>query len=90
LPMSMARSSSGMLTISRIAYQREGGDGSRQRGQSVIRLLCRLRINSISSETRRTRRWEFCTATVTYPESGKAVQWPHRSWNILHWRLGVN
>jgi len=28
LPMSVARSSSGMLTIGRIAYQREGGDGS--------------------------------------------------------------
>ena len=36
LPMSVARSSSGMLTIGRIAYQREGGDGSAQRVRSVI------------------------------------------------------
>jgi len=36
LPMSMARSSSGTLTIGRIARRREGGDGSGQRGQSVI------------------------------------------------------
>ena len=36
LPMSVARSSSGMLTIGRIANRREGGDGSAQRGQSVI------------------------------------------------------
>jgi len=36
LPMSMAQSSSGMLTIGRIAYRLEGGDGSAQRGRSVI------------------------------------------------------
>ena len=36
LPMSVARSSSGMLTIGRIDYRREGGDGSAQRGRSVI------------------------------------------------------
>ena len=36
LPMSVARLSSGMLTIGRIAYQREGDDGSAQRGRSVI------------------------------------------------------
>jgi len=36
LPMSVARSSSGMLTIGRIAYRREGGDGSAQGGRSVI------------------------------------------------------
>jgi len=36
LPMSVARSSSGMLTIGRIAYQRERGDGSAERGRSVI------------------------------------------------------
>jgi len=36
LPMSVARSSSGMLTIGRIAYQWEGGDGSAQRVRSVI------------------------------------------------------
>jgi len=36
LPMSVARSSSGTLTIGRIAYRREGGDGSAQRGRSVI------------------------------------------------------
>ena len=36
LPMSVARSSSGMLTIGRIACRREGGDGSAQRGRSVI------------------------------------------------------
>jgi len=36
LLMSAARSSSGMLTIGRIAYRREGGDGSAQRGRSAI------------------------------------------------------
>jgi len=36
LAMSVARSSAGMLTIGRIAYPREGGDGSEQRGRSVI------------------------------------------------------
>ena len=36
LPMSVARSSSGMLTIGRIAYRLEGGNGSAQRGRSVI------------------------------------------------------
>jgi len=35
LPMAIARSS-GMLMIGRIACRREGGDGSAQRGQSVI------------------------------------------------------
>jgi len=35
LPMSVARSSSGMLTIGRIAYRRKGDDGSAQRGRSV-------------------------------------------------------
>ena len=36
LPMAVARSFSGMLTIGRIAYRREGGDGSAQSGRSVI------------------------------------------------------
>ena len=38
LPVSVARSYSysGMLTIGRIACRREEGDGSAQRGQSVI------------------------------------------------------
>ena len=36
LPKSVARFSSGMLTIGRIAYRREGGDGSAQRGRNVI------------------------------------------------------
>jgi len=36
LYMSVARSSSGTFTIGRIAYRREGGDGSAQRGQNVI------------------------------------------------------
>jgi len=36
LPMSVVRSSSDKLTIDRIAYRREGGDGSAQRGRSVI------------------------------------------------------
>jgi len=36
LPMSVAQSSSDMLTIGRIAYRREGGDGSAPRGWSVI------------------------------------------------------
>jgi len=34
--MCVARSSSGTLTIGRIAYQREWGDGNAQRGRSVI------------------------------------------------------
>jgi len=34
--MSVAQSSSGMLTIGCIAYWWEGGDGSAQRGRSVI------------------------------------------------------
>jgi len=34
--MSVARSSSGTLVIGRIAYRREGVDGSGQRGRSVI------------------------------------------------------
>jgi len=36
LPMSVARSSPSTLTIGRIAYRREWGDGSAQRGRSVI------------------------------------------------------
>jgi len=36
LRMSVARSSSGMLTIGHIAYRREGGDGGAQHGRSVI------------------------------------------------------
>jgi len=36
LPVSVAQSSSGTLTTGRIAYQREGGDGSAQRRRSVI------------------------------------------------------
>jgi len=33
LPMSVARFSSGMLTIGRIAYRQEGGDGSLNAGE---------------------------------------------------------
>ena len=36
LPMSVARCISGTLTIGRIAYRREGGDGGAQRGRSAI------------------------------------------------------
>jgi len=36
LPMSVARSSPSTLTIGRIAYRREWGDGNAQRGRSVI------------------------------------------------------
>jgi len=36
LPMSVARSSTGMLMIGRIANRQEGHDGSAQRGRSVI------------------------------------------------------
>jgi len=36
LPMAMAQSSSGILTIGRIVYWRERGDGSAQLGRSVI------------------------------------------------------
>jgi len=36
LPISVARSFSGTLAIGRIAYRREGGDGSAQRGRSLI------------------------------------------------------
>ena len=42
LPMSVARSSSGMLTIDRIADGREGGNGSAQRGRSVVALFERV------------------------------------------------
>jgi len=35
-PMSVAQSSSGMLTTGRITYRRGGGDGSAQRGRSLI------------------------------------------------------
>ena len=35
LPISVAESSSGMLTIGHIAYRQKGGDGSAQRGRSV-------------------------------------------------------
>ena len=35
-PMSVARSSFGTVTIGRISYRREGGDGSAQRGRCVI------------------------------------------------------
>jgi len=36
LPMSVAQSSSGMLTIGCIACRQEGGDGSAQRVRSVV------------------------------------------------------
>jgi len=36
LPMSVARSSSGMLTTGRIACRQEGGDGGARSGRSVI------------------------------------------------------
>jgi len=36
LPISVVRSSYGTLTIGRIAYRREGGNGSAQRGRRVI------------------------------------------------------
>jgi len=44
LPMSVARSSSGMMTIGRIAYRREEGDGSAQRGRSVIYKYCLVSV----------------------------------------------
>jgi len=54
LPMSVARSSCGILTIGRIACRREGGDGSAQRGRSVIYdclvLLCFLQSDCIRRE----------------------------------------
>ena len=49
LPMSVARSSSGMLTIGRIAFRREGVDGSAQRGRSAmiaLRPRCALKISA--------------------------------------------
>jgi len=42
LPMCVARSSSGTLTIGRIAYRRERGDGSAQRGRSVYSYDCHV------------------------------------------------
>jgi len=48
LPMSVARSSSGMLMIGRFANRRIGGDGSAQRGRSVIDdCLVRLVVDSL-------------------------------------------
>jgi len=40
LPMSVARSSSGMLTIGRIAYLREGGDGVHSAAKCNLGLSC--------------------------------------------------
>ena len=50
LPMSVARSSSRMLMIGRIAYRREWGDGSSQHGQSAgnLRLPFLLRRSRFS------------------------------------------
>ena len=48
LPTSVAQSSSSMLTIGRIAYRWEGGDGSAQCGQTVLYdcLVC-IVVNSL-------------------------------------------
>ena len=56
LPMSVARSSSGMLTIGRIAYWREGGDGNAQSGRSVIYTIALLHFVNFFS---RHRRWQI-------------------------------
>ena len=55
LPMCVARSSSGTLTIGRIACRREGGDRSAQRGQSVI-YDCVVVIRDGSRSRRRRQR----------------------------------
>jgi len=67
LPMSVARSSSGMLTIGRIAYRRGGvifptknalsagkGDGSAQRGRSMLSTIALL------SQTPAARLQRYC------------------------------
>jgi len=48
LPVSVAWSSSGMLTTGRIAYQREGADRSAQRGRSM---LSTREFNSVRFDT---------------------------------------
>jgi len=51
LPISVARSSSGTLTIGRIAYRRDGGDWFAQRGRSVIYdCLVTFRVSRIQRE----------------------------------------
>jgi len=44
LPMSVARYSSGTLTIGRIAYRREGGDGRAQCGRTDVIYDCLVNI----------------------------------------------
>jgi len=55
LRIAVARSSSGTLMIGRITYRREGGDGSAQRGQSVIchcLVFCFVRFSFFSTVPR--------------------------------------
>ena len=59
--MSVAPSSFGMLTIGRIAYRREGGDGSAQCERSVIYDCLVLSV---------VREYENCVATVQQEFSG--------------------
>jgi len=64
LPMSVARSSSGTLTIGRIAYWREEGDGSAQHGQSVIYIaLFKLVTN-----------WELWVFKSSIPDSQTPIK----------------
>ena len=58
LLMSVAWSSSGTLTIGRIACRREEGDGSAQRGRSVM-MPC-FNIASLISEARQRDRRNCC------------------------------
>jgi len=58
MPMSVARSFSGMLMTGRIAYRREGGDGSAQPWRSVIYdclvpNFCQMLIDFNNSPTER-------------------------------------
>jgi len=69
LPVCVARSSSGMLTIGRIAYWQEGGDGSTQRGHSVI-YDCLVEIVIDGSG-----RWLVCRCTR---RSSLWTEWPPR------------
>jgi len=56
LPMSVARSSSGTLSIGCIACRREGGDGSAQRGRSVIYDCLVFNCVSPTCSTNRSKR----------------------------------
>ena len=63
LPMSAARSSFGMLTIGRIAYRREGGDGSRE---CTARAKCNLPLPCVGQVFDTVSGDMYCTAIFSY------------------------